>query len=347
MGTRTNKKAALRSSPPKMGRGWAVCGLILAAFAAASPIMLAKLTSVGDLPQAGVDAEILRAPATGASDVLALSDTRPPAPDIESLAPAVVEVPLVDTAPAGPIVSSTDRTIAEMDRPDTGNVLHAPQTVSEAPSGVARDLPQTAAAPSLPDLRPNALSRTTDAFAQAGTSVRTGETDRAPVATAPSAMLQDTAAVAPTPPLPVALSAELAEAALDLDPTTQRQVQQGLRVLGFDPRGVDGVFGPNTRLAIAKWQRAQGQAGTGYLEPGQRDQIIAESAPVIAQRARQRRAAERRVATVEIEKPAVPAARNAPECARDGRGTIIENQSFSCDLTVLQESLSDLFGGRG
>ena len=42
-----------------------------------------------------------------------------------------------------------------------------------------------------------------------------------------------------------------------------------------------------------------------------------------------------------------PRPRAAPECARDSAGNIIENQSFSCDWSVLREGLRDLFGNPG
>lgn len=47
------------------------------------------------------------------------------------------------------------------------------------------------------------------------------------------------------------------EAALDLTRAQRREVQIRLALLGFDPRGIDGLFGPDTRAAIAQWQRAR------------------------------------------------------------------------------------------
>jgi len=48
--------------------------------------------------------------------------------------------------------------------------------------------------------------------------------------------------------------AERAEQALDLNRNTRREVQRDLSILGFDPRGIDGIFGPGTRAAISAWQ---------------------------------------------------------------------------------------------
>ena len=55
------------------------------------------------------------------------------------------------------------------------------------------------------------------------------------------------------------------EAALGLSRTQRGQVQRKLTALGYNTRGVDGVWGRNTRLAIATWQDDRGDASTGYL----------------------------------------------------------------------------------
>ncbi|MEM9147725.1 MAG: peptidoglycan-binding protein [Pseudomonadota bacterium] len=66
--------------------------------------------------------------------------------------------------------------------------------------------------------------------------------------------------------------AEVAEAALGLKRAERRAIQRALRDIGQDPRGIDGVFGPATRRAIRRWQRAAGFAPTGYLT---REQLVA------------------------------------------------------------------------
>jgi peptidoglycan hydrolase-like protein with peptidoglycan-binding domain len=55
------------------------------------------------------------------------------------------------------------------------------------------------------------------------------------------------------------------EAALGFGRAQRREVQQSLSLLGHDPRGIDGVFGPGSRTAIRLWQRANNLAETGYL----------------------------------------------------------------------------------
>ena len=59
------------------------------------------------------------------------------------------------------------------------------------------------------------------------------------------------------------------EATLNLSLEDRRAIQSRLSVLGYDTRGVDGVFGSGTRRAIRDWQTAQGHASTGYLTAAQ------------------------------------------------------------------------------
>lgn len=55
------------------------------------------------------------------------------------------------------------------------------------------------------------------------------------------------------------------EEALGLDREARRRVQRDLSLLGFDPRGIDGIFGPGSRSAITAWQRVNGFEANGYL----------------------------------------------------------------------------------
>lgn len=77
--------------------------------------------------------------------------------------------------------------------------------------------------------------------------------------------------------------AEAAERALGLDRVQRQTIQRNLTILGYDTRGIDGIFGPGTRAAITKWQTATGQPATGFLERGQVVQLQAAA----AQRARE------------------------------------------------------------
>ena len=44
-----------------------------------------------------------------------------------------------------------------------------------------------------------------------------------------------------------------------------RAIQQRLQHLGFDPKGVDGIFGANTSKAIAAFQHSRHLPATGLL----------------------------------------------------------------------------------
>lgn len=79
------------------------------------------------------------------------------------------------------------------------------------------------------------------------------------------------------------------EAALFLTRDERRAIQRDLSVLGYDTRGIDGIFGPGTRGAIAGWQDASGREPTSFLN---RDQIFALAAEA-ADRAAEIEAEER------------------------------------------------------
>ncbi len=66
--------------------------------------------------------------------------------------------------------------------------------------------------------------------------------------------------------------AERAEAALGLDAEARRGIQRDLSLMGYDTRGIDGIFGSGTRAAIRAWQQAAGEPPTGFLTE---DQIAA------------------------------------------------------------------------
>lgn len=50
-------------------------------------------------------------------------------------------------------------------------------------------------------------------------------------------------------------------------PRYVREAQRALRDLGYEPGPVDGVVGPRTREALAKYQRSEKIAVTGRLDP--------------------------------------------------------------------------------
>lgn len=59
------------------------------------------------------------------------------------------------------------------------------------------------------------------------------------------------------------------ESELKLSRQERAQVQRNLSVIGYDPRGIDGIFGPGTRSALSQWQRDEGLEATGYITGNQ------------------------------------------------------------------------------
>ena len=68
---------------------------------------------------------------------------------------------------------------------------------------------------------------------------------------------------------PVVSTPEQIEDALGLSRSERRKIQRDLTDLGFDTRGIDGVFGNGTRTAIRSWQRRQRLSRTSYLTADQ------------------------------------------------------------------------------
>lgn len=91
--------------------------------------------------------------------------------------------------------------------------------------------------------------------------------------------------------------ARLAEEALALDRDTRRRIQRELTLLEYQPRGIDGIFGPGTRAALRRFQEANGFPVTGYLDRLQIDrlglQAARRQAEIEAEEERQRLERER------------------------------------------------------
>ena len=79
--------------------------------------------------------------------------------------------------------------------------------------------------------------------------------EAAPRVPATSTVSTQEAVPAPQP------SPESVEAALGLTRAQRVQVQRGLGTLGFDAGAADGVLGPRSHGAIAKWQSSRGETG--------------------------------------------------------------------------------------
>ncbi len=86
-------------------------------------------------------------------------------------------------------------------------------------------------------------------------------------------------APAPAPSAPsVASPAEREEQALNLSAADRRKVQEGLKSAGAYSGAIDGAIGPGSRRAIAQWQRANGEAATGFLTGAQVRKLFAAAA---------------------------------------------------------------------
>jgi peptidoglycan hydrolase-like protein with peptidoglycan-binding domain len=92
---------------------------------------------------------------------------------------------------------------------------------------------------------------------------------------------------------PRELTAEDIENAIRLSRDERRAIQRNLTALGYDTRGVDGVFGRGSRGAIADWQRDNRFEATGYVTREQiariADQARRTSAETDAERAERER----------------------------------------------------------
>lgn len=91
----------------------------------------------------------------------------------------------------------------------------------------------------------------------------------------PALTADDGTAPAPADPIEIARQSE---AALHLSRDQRRQIQRDLSILDFDPRGIDGLFGPASRRAIAAWQRQNGDPATGFVTQDQVVQLNAQAA---------------------------------------------------------------------
>lgn len=73
-------------------------------------------------------------------------------------------------------------------------------------------------------------------------------------------------------------AARKAEDALELSRDARREIQRDLTLLGYNTRGIDGIFGPGSRRAIANWQQENGYPQTTYMNREQANRLDAQSA---------------------------------------------------------------------
>lgn len=153
----------------------------------------------------------------------------------------------------------------------------------------------------------------------------------------------DVQEVAPTADLSLA-SAEVAESrenALKLSKGEKAVVQRRLILAGYDPLGVDGIFGEGTRAAITDLQEREGLAVTGFLNTESLTKLegMTQDGYTAWRAARVRATKLAKAVEVPRQRPNVEDDQPAGSCARDARGRIVENQSFSCDLAGFGEKM--------
>ncbi|EPX77883.1 peptidoglycan-binding protein [Litoreibacter arenae] len=71
--------------------------------------------------------------------------------------------------------------------------------------------------------------------------------------------------------------AEQNEEALRLSRDRRREIQRALSLLDYDPKGIDGIFGPGSRGAIRAWQNVNGEDATGFLTQAQIERLGAQA----------------------------------------------------------------------
>jgi len=71
--------------------------------------------------------------------------------------------------------------------------------------------------------------------------------------------------------------ARLETAETTLSAEQRQRIQEALTLLGFDTRGVDGIFGRGTRSAIRDYQEARSERPTGYLTEVQLNQLLTQA----------------------------------------------------------------------
>lgn len=83
------------------------------------------------------------------------------------------------------------------------------------------------------------------------------------------------------------------ESDLSLSRDARREIQRDLSLLGYNTRGIDGIFGRGTRGAVTAWQTANGLTASGYLGADQIARLDAQAerrAAELEEEARQRQA---------------------------------------------------------
>lgn len=150
-------------------------------------------------------------------------------------------------------------------------------------------------------------------------------------------------------PIRAALAPQLAEDELQLTRRTRQELQRRLRLIGYNPRGVDGIFGENTRQAIMDLQSDNDLNPTGFLDGDAKALLVSRSEQAYRnwrrkelRLAKQRRVTKPRPSVAPVAAMALPPSRPAPGCPRAQDGLIQQNASLGCDFEYLKEDFKAL-----
>jgi peptidoglycan hydrolase-like protein with peptidoglycan-binding domain len=166
------------------------------------------------------------------------------------------------------------------------------------------------------------------------------DSDAGVVATTVSARTLDLFVVPATPAQPHIAASQDTEEGLALKRGGRVDVQRRLVLAGFDPNGLDGVFGARTRGAITDFQTAWGFPATGYLDTsvyGELNQRTEDAYQALLRQAAAAPSSAPGLAPVAQERQ-LASAEDDGGCARQPNGRIIERQSLACDIIGFGET---------
>ena len=155
----------------------------------------------------------------------------------------------------------------------------APEGAAAAPAPALEPLPTTPpAAAAQPTLGTRAAPAPSAAYTPPAPS-EPAETQAAPLtspepAPPPTQPPAPVASPAATPPVPPAPSRPLLPDEANMTHADRREVQITLARLGYYEGQIDGLFGPDTRAAIRRWQHKVGAEMTGTLSGAQETRLV-------------------------------------------------------------------------
>ena len=111
------------------------------------------------------------------------------------------------------------------------------------------------------------------------------ELSNQPLAAAPSSPIPAAPATA-TQPASTSAVAKREEDNLGFNQVDRSELQSMLEMLGYNTGGIDGRFGPNTRVAISRWQRETGLPPSGFLDAASYTALLTDAGAAMQKRDR-------------------------------------------------------------